>query len=136
MRWAFWPALVVGLVMLAAGQFLLGMFGPGFTSGYTVMVILFFGILAKASVGPGEVLLTMAGQQMLCVKLYAVALAVNIGLNILLLPLYGIEGAALAAAGAMAVEAVLLHVAVRRKLNIVLFAFARPDGAQGAARDA
>ena len=135
-RWAFWPALVVGLVMLAAGQFLLGMFGPGFTSGYTVMVILFFGILAKASVGPGEVLLTMAGQQMLCVKLYAVALAVNIGLNILLLPLYGIEGAALAAAGAMAVEAVLLHVAVRRKLNIVLFAFARPDGAQGAARDA
>lgn len=135
-RWAFWPALAVGLVMLATGQFLLGMFGPGFTVGYSVMIILFFGILAKASVGPGEVLLTMAGEQVLCVKLYAVALAANIGLNIALVPLYGIEGAALAAAGAMFVEAALLHVAVRRKLSIVLFAFARPGGAQVVPRDA
>jgi O-antigen/teichoic acid export membrane protein len=134
-RWAFWPALGVGLVMLAAGHFLLGMFGAGFTSGYSVMVILFFGILAKASVGPGEVLLTMAGEQTLCVKLYAFALAVNIGLNIILVPLYGIEGAAFAAAGAMCVEAILLHVTVRRKLSIVLFAFARPDGMQGAVED-
>jgi O-antigen/teichoic acid export membrane protein len=134
-RWAFWPALGVGLVMLAAGHFLLSMFGAGFTSGYSVMVILFFGILAKASVGPGEVLLTMAGEQALCVKLYAFALAANIGLNVILVPLYGIEGAAFAAAGAMFIEAILLHVTVRRKLSIVLFAFARPDGMQGAVED-
>jgi hypothetical protein len=83
-----------------------------------VMVILFFGIMCKASVGPGEVLLTMAGQQALCVKLYVVALAANIGLNVLLIPLYGIQGAAFAAALAMLVEAVLLHVAVRsRKIH-------------------
>ena len=134
-RWAFWPALGVGLVMLAAGHFLLSMFGAGFTSGYSVMVILFFGILAKASVGPGEVLLTMAGEQALCVKLYAFALAANIGLNVILVPLYGIEGAAFAAAGAMFIEAILLHVTVRLKLSIVLFAFARPDGMQGAVED-
>ena len=73
-RWAFWPALGVGLVALLAGNFLLSMFGPGFTEGYYVMVILFVGILAKCSVGPGEVLLAMAGEQTLCMKLYAVAL--------------------------------------------------------------
>jgi O-antigen/teichoic acid export membrane protein len=134
-RWAFWPALAVGLVMLLTGQFLLSMFGAGFAAGYPVMVILFFGILAKASVGPGEVLLTMAGEQTLCVKLYAFALAANIGLNIILVPLYGIEGAAFAAAGAMFIEAILLHVTVRHKLSIVLFAFARPDGPQGAVED-
>jgi O-antigen/teichoic acid export membrane protein len=135
-RWAFWPALAVGLVMLLAGHFLLSMFGSGFTAGYPVMVILFFGILAKASVGPGEVLLTMAGEQTLCVKLYAFALAANIGLNIVLVPLYGIEGAAFAAAGAMFIEAALLHITVRRKLSIVLFAFARPDGVRAVTRDA
>ena len=135
-RWAFWPALCVGLAALLAGNFLLSMFGPAFTAGYSVMVILFFGILAKASVGPGEVLLTMAGQQTLCVKLYAVALAANIGFNIVLVPLYGIEGAAFAAAGAMFVEAGLLHVAVRRKLSIVLFAFARSDGGRPISEDA
>jgi O-antigen/teichoic acid export membrane protein len=125
-RWAFWPSLAVGLALLAAGKFLLSMFGAGFVSGYSVMVILFFGIMTKALVGPGEVLLTMSGHQALCVKLYVAALAVNIGLNVVLLPLFGIEGAAFAAAGAMAAEALLLHVAVRRKLGIVLFAFARP----------
>jgi O-antigen/teichoic acid export membrane protein len=125
-RWVFWPSLLVGLIALLLGDFLLGMFGEGFAAGYSVMVILFFGIMCKASVGPGEVLLTMAGEQSLCVKLYVVALAANIGLNVFLIPLYGIQGAAYAAALAMLVEAILLHVAVRRRLGITLFAFARP----------
>ena len=125
-RWVFWPSLAVGLTALALGDFLLGMFGEGFTAGYGVMVILFFGIMCKAAVGPGEVLLTMAGEQTLCVKLYVVALAANIGLNVLLIPLYGIQGAAYAAALAMLVEAVLLFAAVRLRLGITLFAFARP----------
>ena len=125
-RWVFWPSLFVGLMALVLGDFLLGMFGEGFTAGYSVMMILFCGIMCKASVGPGEVLLTMAGEQALCVKLYVVALAANIGLNVVLIPLYGIQGAAYAAALAMLVEAVLLHVAVRRRLGITLFAFAQP----------
>ncbi len=135
-RWAFWPALAIGLAALLAGDFLLSMFGPGFTAGYPVMVILFVGILAKCSVGPGEVLLAMAGEQKLCMKLYAFALAANIAFNVVLVPLYGIEGAALAAAAAMFVEAALLHIAVRAKLSIVLFAFARPDSGRPVSEDA
>lgn len=125
-RWSFWPSLAVGLGMLLVGDFLLSLFGPAFTAGYGVMVILLLGIVAKAAVGPGEVLLTMAGQQKLCMVLYAVALAANIGLNITLIPLFGIEGAAAATAGAMAIEAILLFVAVRRMLGITIFAFAAP----------
>lgn len=125
-RWVFWPSLFVGGTALLLGNVLLSMFGEGFTAGYSIMVILFFGIMCKASVGPGEVLLTMAGEQALCVKLYVVALGANIGLNVLLIPLYGLKGAASAAALAMLVEAVLLHIAVRRRLGITLFAFARP----------
>jgi O-antigen/teichoic acid export membrane protein len=67
----------------------------------------------------------MADRQMLCVYLYAAALVSNIGLNLLLIPHFGIEGAAIATASAMAVEAVLLHIAVRRALGIVLFALIR-----------
>ncbi|MFD1330288.1 lipopolysaccharide biosynthesis protein [Mycoplana ramosa] len=125
-RWSFWPSLVVGGSVLLVGDFLLSLFGPAFTAGYGVMVILFFGILAKAAVGPGEVLLTMAGQQKLCMGLYAVALAANLGLNMALIPPFGITGAAFATAGAMAIEALLLFAAVRRTLNISLFAFAAP----------
>ncbi|NKL97776.1 MULTISPECIES: oligosaccharide flippase family protein [Rhizobium] len=128
-RWTFWPALGVGLVALAAGHLLLSLFGGAFTSGYLVMAILLAGILAKSLVGPAETLLMMAGKQNLCVALYAGALTANVGLNLALIPHYGIEGTAIATASAMAVEAILLHVAVRRTLGIVLFAFASPSAA-------
>ena len=121
-RWSFWPSLAVGLLVLAAGQPLLSLFGPAFGAGHVLMAILFVGSMTKALVGPGETLLTMAGKQMLCVWLYCTALTVNILLNITLIPLLGLTGAALATASATMVEALLLHVAVRRSLGITLFA--------------
>ncbi len=125
-RWSFWPSLGVGLTVLALGHLLLSLFGPAFTAGWSLMFILFSGIMAKALVGPGEVLLTMSGEQKLCVLVYAAALAANITFNVTLIPLFGITGAAVATAGAMMVEALLLHLAVRGKLSIILFAFANP----------
>jgi O-antigen/teichoic acid export membrane protein len=125
-RWSFWPSLFVGLGALAAGELLLSLFGSAFTAGYWLMAILFCGILAKATVGPGEVLLSMAGRQNLCVLLYTVTLLANIALNIVLIPRLGLTGAATATALAMVIEAILLHIAVRRTLGIVLFAFADP----------
>jgi O-antigen/teichoic acid export membrane protein len=125
-RWAFWPSLAIGLLALVAGELLLSLFGPGFTAGYPLMAILFCGILAKAMVGPGEVLLSMAGRQKLCVLLYALTLTASILFYLVLIPRFGLAGAALATAAAMVVEAVLLHLAVRRTLGIVLFAFAGP----------
>lgn len=127
-RWSFWPSLTVGAGVLAAAPFLLSLFGPDYLEGRTVMAILFAGILAKAMVGPAEVLLSMAGQQKICAAVYALALAVNITLNVVLIPLFGIEGAAIATAIAMSVEALLLHLTVRRKLGIVQFAGADHKG--------
>ncbi|RYC04499.1 lipopolysaccharide biosynthesis protein [Ciceribacter ferrooxidans] len=125
-RWSFWPSLLMGFAVLLFGRFLLMLFGEAFTSGYILMAILLAGILSKAVVGPGEVLLTMAGRQGLCVWLYVVALATNIALNVILIPHFGLVGAASATAAAMMVEALLLHLAVRASLGIVLFAFANP----------
>ncbi|MBN9053233.1 MAG: oligosaccharide flippase family protein [Rhizobiales bacterium] len=125
-RWSFWPSLAVGLGVVAAGHFLLSLFGPAFTAGHGLMAILLAGILAKALVGPGEVLLTMSGEQRLCAIVYAVAFAANIAFNVTLIPLFGVTGAAVATASAMVVEALLLHLAVRGKLSIILFAFANP----------
>jgi O-antigen/teichoic acid export membrane protein len=126
-RWTFWPSLAVGLAVLAAGHLLLSLFGGAFTAGYVVMGILLVGILAKSLVGPAETLLMMAGKQNLSVGLYAIALTTNVTLNILLIPHLGITGTAIATASAMAVEALLLHLAVRYTLGFVLFAFAQPS---------
>jgi O-antigen/teichoic acid export membrane protein len=49
------------------------------------------------------------------------ALAANLGLNIMLIPAWGLLGAATATAGAMVIEAILLHIVIRRKLGIAMF---------------
>lgn len=120
-RWTFWPSLLVGLAVIAVGPFLLSLFGPGFADGHIIMIILFAGIMAKAMIGPGEVLLTMAGEQTICAAVYAAALSVNIALTMLLIPAFGLSGAALATMAAMVAEAILLHLTVRRRLGIILF---------------
>jgi O-antigen/teichoic acid export membrane protein len=125
-RWVFWPSLIVGLVVLFAGHFLLSLFGSAFDNGYWVMVILFAGILAKSMVGPGESLLTMAGEQSLCMKIYVAVVIANIGLSLFLIPTFGIQGAAVATMLATMFEAVVLHLVVKHRLNIVLFVFANP----------
>ena len=76
--------------MVAAAPLLLSLFGPDYLEGRTVMAILLCGILAKALVGPAEVLLSMAGHQTVCAAVYALALAANIVLNIVLIPLLNI----------------------------------------------
>ncbi len=125
-RWTFWPSLVIGGGVLALGPFLLSLFGPGFSAGYPLMFILFAGILAKAFIGPGEALLTMAGEQKICAGVYVLALAVNISGNLLLIPALGLTGAALATMTAMMVETTLLFFVIRRRLHITMSILSRP----------
>jgi O-antigen/teichoic acid export membrane protein len=115
----------IGMAILALGDFILSLFGDSFTQGHGLMALLFAGILAKAMVGPGEVLLTMAGEQRVCAVLYLAVLAVNVALNVSLIPLYGLEGAAAATAAAMALEALLLYIVVKRRLGVSMFIFSR-----------
>jgi O-antigen/teichoic acid export membrane protein len=136
--WAFWPSVAVAIVVLALGQPLLSLFGSDFTGGGTLMVVLVFGILARASIGPVESLLTMAGHQKSCAAAFAAAAAVNIGLNVLLIPRFGLIGAASATAVAMLVETLLIVLMVRRHFGFFATVFRsqmpRPHGpaAEGA----
>jgi O-antigen/teichoic acid export membrane protein len=82
------------------------------------MFVLFIGIMAKAAIGPAEALLIMAGRQRICAAVYAGAFLCNIVGNLILIPVIGIIGAAIATAFAMTIEAVLLFVTVRKNLDI------------------
>lgn len=117
-RWTFWSSLLVGAIVLALGPFFLSLFGSGYTTGYSVMAILFAGIAAKAFVGPGEALLMMSGEQKICAMVYFAALIINIAGNLALIPHFGINGAATATMAAMTAEAALLFVIIHRRLGI------------------
>ncbi|RWM35844.1 lipopolysaccharide biosynthesis protein [Mesorhizobium sp.] len=121
--WTFWPSLAMALLVLALGEPMLVLFGPEFTAGYPLLFLLVFGVVARGAVGPCESLLTMSGNQNICAAVYAMTLALNIGLNVILIPHFGLWGAAAATSLAMIFEASALSFTVWRKLGIVMAIF-------------
>lgn len=118
--WTFWPSLAMGIVVLALGKPMLALFGPGFDEGYPLLFLLVAGVVLRASVGPAESLLTMSGHQKICALIYGLTLAVNVLLAVILLPMIGLWGAAVATAASIAFEAAALSFTVWRKLGIVM----------------
>lgn len=84
------------LVLVTFGAPLLDMFGPEFSVAYGPMVVLCIGVGARALAGPVDNLMTMTGQQNKLAKVLGIVALLNIGINSVLIPLYGAMGAALA----------------------------------------
>jgi O-antigen/teichoic acid export membrane protein len=125
-RWTFWPSLAAAAAILLMSKPLLALFGADFVRGTTAMLILAGGLVARAAVGPVERLLSMLDEQRVCAGVYAFAFAVNLVLCIVLIPRFGIEGAAASTASALVVESVLLFAVTRRRLKLHAFIWGRP----------
>jgi O-antigen/teichoic acid export membrane protein len=126
--WTFWPSLVMAIVVLALGQPMLWLFGPAFVAGYPLLFLLVVGVVARSAVGPAESLLTMTGNQNVCAFVYALTLALNIALSVVLIPILGLWGAAIATTASMAFEAAALSFTVWRRLGIVMAIFVPAGG--------
>lgn len=120
-HWTFWPSLAAGAGLLLIAPLLLSLFGSGFESGYELIALLLIGVLARASVGPADALLTMTGHQNICAGIYAGTFLLNILFNLMLIPLLGLAGAAIATSLAILFEATALAAAAKRKLGITTF---------------
>jgi len=119
--WTFWPSVAAGVGLLLIAPLLLALFGSDFESGYELIALLMIGVLARASVGPADALLTMTGHQNTCAGIYAGTFVLNVVLNLILIPLLGLAGAAIATSLAILFEATALAVVAKRKLNITTF---------------
>lgn len=120
-KWTFWPSLAATLVLLAFGRPILRLFGAEFADGYYLMFILAIGLLARAAIGPIERLLNMLGEQRVCALVHAGAFGINFCLCIILIPLFGAAGAAIATAVALVYESIWLFVVTKRRLGFHVF---------------
>lgn len=117
-HWTFWPSLAAGVAILALGIPLLWLFGPQFVSGYPVMLILVAGFLFRAAMGPTEFLLNMLGKQGISAIVQVSMALSSIVLNLVLVPLYGLIGAAIATSVVLSLGALANSVAASRTLGI------------------
>ena len=109
-----WPLYL--LLAIFPGT-LLGFFGAEFRDGATALAILAVGMLTTLASGTAHTLLLMAGRSGLNLLDRAIALGLQVGLGVLLVPHYGLVGAAVAATvGAVAGNALAL-VQTRRLIG-------------------
>jgi O-antigen/teichoic acid export membrane protein len=104
-------------------ELLITAFGPEYAGGYLALVVLATGQLLNAAAGSVGALLNMTGHARDTVAGLLAGAILNATLNLVLIPLYGIEGAAYATAITFVFWNVLLHRKVRQRLGIESSAF-------------
>ncbi|MFV2091901.1 MAG: lipopolysaccharide biosynthesis protein [Hyphomicrobiales bacterium] len=123
--WTFWPSLAAAAAILSIGWPLLWLFGPEFTAAYPIMFVLVIGLLARAAVGPVDYMLSMLGQQNACAMVLASAAVVNLALNFLMIPTYGLMGAAVATSISTIYATIMLYNVAKRRLGLRSFFWKR-----------
>lgn len=113
-KWTFWPS-VIGIVgLLGLGYPLLWLFGQEFTAAYPVMFVLSAGLLVRAWAGPAQSLLVVSGHQAKAAAILLLTVILNAILNLTLIPLWGILGAAAATAAALVFESACTMILCNR----------------------
>jgi O-antigen/teichoic acid export membrane protein len=98
-------------------------FGHEYAAAYVPLLILLVGQMVNSAAGLVGLLLNMTGHENETAIRMAVAAVISITLNLLLIPIWGIQGAATAEALSMIIWNILLWRVVRRRLGINSFAF-------------
>ncbi|WP_436514889.1 oligosaccharide flippase family protein [Ekhidna sp. To15] len=86
------PAL---MFLVVNGEYILSLFGKDFEYGYTVMIVLSIGFFFNGFVGPTGNIMIMGDQQKKLAIIQYVTLALFVFLSLIIVPHYGILGAAI-----------------------------------------
>ena len=104
-------------------KLLLGVFGKEFVAGTIAFLILSFGRLISSLSGPAGNILQMTNNQNVYAKILFIGALVNIVLNYILIPIYEVNGAAIASMLSIVIWNILMIYEVRRKFGFYTFYF-------------
>ncbi|HET6519070.1 MAG TPA: lipopolysaccharide biosynthesis protein [Geminicoccaceae bacterium] len=134
-RWGAAAALAIAAPLFVLAPWLLALFGHEFVAAADALRIVLAGNLARALAGSVVLLMTLTGHERQAAAVFAAAVAASLALNAVLIPAFGLVGAASATALTMIGWSAALAVLVRANLSLVpgVFGRRRPEGAGGAA---
>jgi len=112
-------SLPMAIILLVFGKKILVLtFGAEFATGYLPMAILVLGQTVNAFMGPVGNLQNMTGRERDSAMGITITALLNLALNLLLIPRFGILGGAIASAAGMVTWNVVLWIAARKHLGI------------------
>ena len=112
-----WPFY---LLLATLGSAVLGIFGPEFREGAIVLSILAVAMMVQSAAGMLQSIMLQGGRSSWQMYNKSLALGVNIGLNLLLVPVIGMVGAAITWAVGIIVETLVASWQVHRRMGVRL----------------
>ena len=116
-RWIFTGAFVLFLVIVVFAPQIMSIFGEGFGEGATALVIVAVAQLYSSSVGPAPRMLAMTENQNLTMIATAIAAVTGVVVSLILVPQFGLLGAAIGMATAIITENTGTMSAVKWRLG-------------------
>lgn len=117
--WAgFLFSLGVFGVFFFFGDFILSLFGETYADGWIVLIILSLGLLVDAITGPTRIVMMMTGHERAYVVLFGSIMGVGILAQFVVIPMFGIVGAAVVNAGSRAIAQIVIAVWSWRKIGL------------------
>ncbi len=117
----FWTTVPVLAFLLIFGKLILSFFGEVFVIGYLALIPLVLGQFVNSACGSVGNLLNMTGYQQYLSGALLGAFMLNIGLNLWMIPLYGLWGAGVASMFSMIFWNVLATWFLKKKLNLSIW---------------
>jgi len=118
-------SIPIALFIVLFSEQLLNLFGAEYTAGTVLLPILAIGQLVNALAGPVMYILNMTGKEKLSQSIMIWMTGLNIILNVVLIPLYGIIGAAIATTISMVTWNVIAAVYVYKYYKVIAIPFVK-----------
>jgi O-antigen/teichoic acid export membrane protein len=116
--WIFFPALIASCYLFLFGDDVLALFGTEFIAAKWSMLVLVVGQLVNVASGCVGYIMQLTGHNYQCIYVYFCGTLINLVLSIILIPLLGILGGAIATAVTMIVWNIWLHHLVVKYLGV------------------
>lgn len=117
----FWSTLPLVIIFFMFPRLLLGLFGEQFTIGVHAFMLLSIGKLISALSGSVGNLLQMTGMQFIFMNILLAGAIINILLNYFLIPIHGINGAAVASMSSIIIWNLIMVLSVKKRLGFYTF---------------
>ncbi len=117
-RWVLTISLSAFMVLMLLAGDILALFGPDFIPGVSPLRILSLAQFLNAAVGAVALMLSMAGRHRLVMYNSVASGTMNIILNYLLIPRYGITGAAVASCASLTTINLIMLLQVRQLMGM------------------
>jgi O-antigen/teichoic acid export membrane protein len=117
----FWTTLPLVVVFISFSEYIMGLFGEEFTVGVFAFIILSIGRVIVSFSGAAGNLLQMCGKQVIFMNVAVIGSIINIVLNFTLIPIYGINGSAIATMVSLVSFNLLLVYFVKKEFGFYTF---------------